>query len=340
MKVLTITIPTYNMEKYLENCLDSLIIDQMDKLEVLIVNDGSKDRSADIARRYVEKYPETFHLIDKENGGHGSTINEGIKYATGKYFKVLDSDDWMNTKGLEKFIGHIENIDTDLIITPYNTVNEVTKAKQTISIKLPSDKFNREIDIDEYVSRNRLLMHMITYRTNLLKEINLTLDMHMFYVDIEYMHFVLPYLSKCYCINDYLYQYRINQAEQSCSIDGYLRHRNEHAKVIIHCLKYRNHRKHIYKSKKLYEYAMKQLHELSDVQYRIYLSDEKNRYTKKEVQAFDRSLMKNSPEVYKSTGHAEYVKKLRESKFRFMKFQKLEFKYKKAKGIYKAVGMN
>lgn len=92
-KILTIIIPTYNMEKYLRHCLDSLIVPNMDKVEVLMINDGSKDSSSAIGHEYQNRYPKTFRVIDKENGNYGSCINRGLKEATGKYVKVLDADD-------------------------------------------------------------------------------------------------------------------------------------------------------------------------------------------------------------------------------------------------------
>ena len=104
MKLLSIVIPTYNTEQYLRRCLDSVLTSEvLPELEVLVVNDGSKDRSPEIAREYEARYPDTVTLIDKENGGHGSTINEGLRAATGKYFRVLDSDDWFDTCNFVKF---------------------------------------------------------------------------------------------------------------------------------------------------------------------------------------------------------------------------------------------
>ena len=104
-KILSVVIPTYNMEKYLEKCLNSFIYNEgADELEVLIVNDGSKDNSVNIAKEFEKKYPNIFKVIDKENGGHGSTINAGLKVASGKYFKVVDADDWVETDELKKLI--------------------------------------------------------------------------------------------------------------------------------------------------------------------------------------------------------------------------------------------
>ena len=115
-KILTITVPAYNAEKYLDRCLQSFLVPEiLDALEVLVINDGSRDSTSDIASRYVNQYPDTFHLINKKNGGHGSGINCGIAHATGKYFKIVDADDWLNTEVLAQYIGLLRTVDTDIV---------------------------------------------------------------------------------------------------------------------------------------------------------------------------------------------------------------------------------
>ena len=111
MKVLTIIVPVYNTEKYIKRCLDSLDNKETNpKVEVLIVSDGSKDNSIKIAKEYEKKEPNTFKVIEKENGGHGSTINKGLELATGKYFRVLDSDDWVDNKNFIEYVKDLETV--------------------------------------------------------------------------------------------------------------------------------------------------------------------------------------------------------------------------------------
>ena len=120
MKLLTIVIPTYNTERYLARCLDSLLTEEVLKeLEILVVNDGSRDGSLAIARDYAARYPDTVTVIDKENGGHGSTINTGLQAATGRYFRVLDSDDWFDTCNFIKYFRALRHCREDVVITPY-----------------------------------------------------------------------------------------------------------------------------------------------------------------------------------------------------------------------------
>ena len=125
-KILTIVIPTYNMQDYLRRCLDSLIVpeEQMMQLEVLVVNDGSKDNSSAIAHEYQDKYPGTFRVIDKENGNYGSCVNRGLKEASGKYIKILDADDWFDNDTLAQYLIYLTALDVDLVLTDFKIVYE------------------------------------------------------------------------------------------------------------------------------------------------------------------------------------------------------------------------
>ena len=118
---MTVVVPVYKVEPYIRKCLDSLLLPEawMKKLEVLVVNDGSPDRSADIAREYEARYPETFRVIDKENGGHGSAWNRGLAEAAGKYLRFLDSDDWFTTSEFLKEMEDLDGVDVDLVISNY-----------------------------------------------------------------------------------------------------------------------------------------------------------------------------------------------------------------------------
>ena len=122
-KILTITIPSYNVEAYIVATLDTMVtINNLDLLEILVVNDGSKDNTVAVAQQYVDKYPNSVRIIDKENGGHGSTINAGIREATGKYFKVVDADDWVDTENLDLLIEYLQETDVDNVLSPYYKV--------------------------------------------------------------------------------------------------------------------------------------------------------------------------------------------------------------------------
>lgn len=123
MKILTISVAAYNVEKTLDKTLDSFNDSRVyDDLEVLIVDDGSKDGTRLVAEKYEAIAPQTFKYVGKENGGHGSTINKGISLATGKYFKVIDGDDWVDTDRLVDFIDKLKNLDSDMVLTNHTEV--------------------------------------------------------------------------------------------------------------------------------------------------------------------------------------------------------------------------
>ena len=119
-KILTITVPSYNAENYLLETIPTMLsISNIEKLEIIIVNDGSKDNTLAVAQNLKQNYPNTIVIVDKENGGHGSTINAGIKIATGKYFKVIDADDWVESNNLEQLIEYLSECNDDEVISPF-----------------------------------------------------------------------------------------------------------------------------------------------------------------------------------------------------------------------------
>ena len=172
-KILTIVIPTYNMQDYLRRCLDSLIVpeEQMKHLEVLVVNDGSKDNSSAIAHEYQDKYPDTFRVIDKENGNYGSCVNRGLKEATGKYIKILDADDWFDTSGLVNLTRELFSINVDVVVTDFVFVNGNMNKIRNWKLLCPAYTRMSLKELLHY-SPVGIVMHAICYRTNLLKEIS------------------------------------------------------------------------------------------------------------------------------------------------------------------------
>ena len=126
-KLLTIVVPSYNVQKYLRQTIESFLDERvLERIEVLIVDDGSQDETAKIAMEYQIKFPNSRRLISKENGGHGSTINRGIQEASGKYFKVVDGDDWVNTEDFVKLVEKLKNCNSDYVVTNYYEVNDNT----------------------------------------------------------------------------------------------------------------------------------------------------------------------------------------------------------------------
>lgn len=187
-KLLSIIIPTYNMEKYLRKCLDSLIVsdENMQFLEVLVINDGSKDSSSTIAHEYEAKFPQTFRVIDKENGNYGSCINRGLKEMFGKYVKVLDADDYFINDTFDKFINFLKTKDDELIINDYSIVNENDVVWETYSFDLPINKNFGLTDIPAGAIE-WLWHHGITYKAAIFQSLNYRQTEGISYTDDEWI---------------------------------------------------------------------------------------------------------------------------------------------------------
>lgn len=187
-KTLSIIVPTYNMEKYLRKCLDSLIVsdENMQLLEVLVINDGSKDSSSQIAHEYEAKYPQTFRVIDKENGNYGSCINRGLKEATGKYVKVLDADDYFNPQVLDDFISYLGNTDVDLVISDFNVVDEAGTCLSEFTFDLPLKREFKLKDIPNEMN-TKLLHHCITYKRKVFDRFSFKQTEGISYTDDEWI---------------------------------------------------------------------------------------------------------------------------------------------------------
>ena len=224
-KILSVVIPTYNMENYLHRCLNSLLIEKRALLEVLVINDGSKDTSLEIARKYEKEYPETFRVIDKQNGNYGSCVNRGIDEATGKYFRILDADDYFDKKGLEqlieKFLAFKE--EPDLIITNYQE-----EFSDGYTHNIANDCYEYDIlydfgKIDFSKQRNGYMaaMHRMTYKLDVLKKTSLRHLEGISYTDSEYCFYPLRGVKTVIFIDIFLYKYQIGREGQTVSDISY-----------------------------------------------------------------------------------------------------------------------
>lgn len=221
MKLLTVTIPCYNSQEYMSHAIDSALAGGED-VEILIVDDGSSDNTLSIASAYQEKYPNIIRAIHKENGGHGSAVNTGMKNATGVFFKVLDSDDWFDETSLKKILHFIkyvvkESIPLDMIISNYVYEKPSLHKRKSINYKsaFPCNKFFTWDDVKHFKMTQNLLMHSIMYKTQLLKDCNLQLPEHTFYVDNIFAFCPLPNVKRMYYLNLDLYRYYIGREDQS-----------------------------------------------------------------------------------------------------------------------------
>lgn len=235
-KILSVIIPSYNSLPYLDKCLGSLVCEGiMDKLQVIVVNDGSDDGCEEIGYRYAEKYPDTFEVLNKENGGHGSAINAGSALAVGKYMKVLDADDWFATENLPAFIEKLENTDAQVVLTFHHTI-DVTTGEIKSWRNFPDEygvKYDMQYALEDWKRFDRsLTFHGITYRTDFYKEKGIKLSEHVFYEDHEYATFPCCYADSILPLDMFIYEYRVGDVSQSVSAQNQVKRIKHTIKVI------------------------------------------------------------------------------------------------------------
>lgn len=220
MKLLTFTIPCYNSQDYMRHCIESILPGGED-VEILIVDDGSKDDTAAIADEYAEKYPTIVKAIHQENGGHGEAVNAGIRNATGLYFKVVDSDDWVDWNAYQAILAKLREIAggsvaLDMLLANYVYEKEGAKHKRVMrQTGFPKDQIFTWSDVRHFYKGHYILMHSVIYRTKLLRECGLELPKHTFYVDNIYVYKPLPSVKTLYYMDVDFYRYFIGREDQS-----------------------------------------------------------------------------------------------------------------------------
>ncbi len=317
-KVLTITVPSYNVEKFLKNTLDSFVDERiLGDIEVLIVDDGSKDDTAKIGKAYEKKYPDTFRVISKENGGHGSTINRGILEARGTYFKVVDGDDWVDTEGFYQLIQNLKNCDADYVVTNYYEVDDGTGEKTPISFDWLSADEN--LDFSAIAKETKISMHALVLKTSILKDNHIQLDEHCFYVDVEYILYPIPYVNTVIYFDIYVYMYRLAQAAQSVSMAGFQKHIQNHIDVIYHVIDYINdYKKQTDYNKLKGTYMARRIGDMIGDQASIFSSySVMDKHIKNKFMEFDAVIKEKSPSIYKRSGELSgMLRLLRKTNFK------------------------
>ena len=237
-KVLSISIAAYNVASTLRECVEPFLQSKvLDSLDIMIVDDGSKDETAAIAKEYQDKYPNSIRLIQKENGGWGSTVNYGIQKAVGKYFKQLDGDDYYEPKALNKFVAYLSNQPSDMVIAPYITYDSETGAVITTENCNPGCEVRKCFPIKD-INEFSPFMHSLAIKTELLKNGDVKITEHCFYTDTE---FVLKACNQAETVSFFdmpVYYYRRAAVGQSMSLDGFEKHYMEQYKVIEVSLDY------------------------------------------------------------------------------------------------------
>lgn len=304
-KILTVSIAAYNIAEYLPECLTSLTsCHHKNQLEVLIVDDGSSDRTAEVAEQFCHKEPDVFRLVQKENGGWGSTLNTSIPLARGRYFRQLDGDDLLNTDTLDEYLEKLQAEDADLVLTPHEVFISGTDSYQpapdTISGKAAKG------DFQTFPGNCHIPMHACTFRTAILQEEQIHLQEHCFYTDVE---FVLQGIRqvRTYAIYECpVYRYRLSREGQSVSREGYHTHRQDLLRVAKAMIA-------VYQKEDFCNRAAAKTR-IADHINAIYANLDV--FSREELRDFDGWLQKEGPEFYR-LNQLRIVTVLRKTDFRF-----------------------
>ncbi|MCI8370959.1 MAG: glycosyltransferase family 2 protein [Lachnospiraceae bacterium] len=221
MKLLSVAVPCYNSEAYMRKCVESLLPGG-EEVEIIIVDDGSEDATGAIADEYAEKFPGIVRVIHQKNGGHGAAVNAGIKKASGLYFKVVDSDDWVNSVSYAAILETLAELTkegnvVDMVISNFVYEKEGSRHKKVMNYHkaLPENQIFTWNDMGHMGPGKYFLMHSLIYRTQLLRDCGMKMPEHMFYVDNIFAFQPLPYVKTMYYLDENFYRYYIGRDDQS-----------------------------------------------------------------------------------------------------------------------------
>lgn len=302
MKLLSVAIPCYNSEQYMEHAIESLLVGGED-MEILVVDDGSKDGTARIADEYAAKYPAVIKAIHQENGGHGQAVNTGLANATGIYFKVVDSDDWVDADSLRKVLELLRRVvedgkSLDLLICNYVYENVYLKKSRVMDYRtaMPKDTFFTWDEIRHFKASQYILMHSVFYRTKLLRDCGLKLPKHTFYVDNIFVYDPLPSVKTMYYLDVDFYRYFIGRSDQSVNEKMMIARIDQQIRVTKHMIE--SHDLTAIRNKKLHGYMANYLCMMMTISsvFLIKSGTEENLKKKEELWEY---LKKANPRMYK-----------------------------------------
>ena len=241
MKLLTVVVPCYNSQDYMANCIESLLPGG-EQVEIIVIDDGSKDDTGRIADEYAAKYPSIVKVVHQENGGHGEGINQGLRHATGTYFKVVDSDDRLSTD-FPEFLRKLKTCEdaggVDLIVTNYYYVHSDGMGDRSINYGnvLPSGTMFSWAETKPFRIHQMLTIHSCTFRTEIMRQSGMQLPKHVFYEDNLMVCSQLPYIQKMYYMDVDLYLYTIGREGQSVQQNAMMKRYTHQISVTEQCFR-------------------------------------------------------------------------------------------------------
>lgn len=314
-KILSVIVPSYNTANFIEENVTSIICEEvMNDLEIIIVNDGSKDDTLEKAKQIEKHYPSVVKVINKNNGGHGSTINEGVIVAKGKYFKVIDGDDHVEREGLIRLIDLLRNIESDIVVSPFYTYSVVTHEKKLI---MPNDYsfivsgnriiYDKELYVIDCINDIYGSIHAITYKTAFYKSCKIKLSEKTFFEDNEYVLFPIKNANTVYISDVPVYVYLIDQINQSISKSNAFKRVDQLEQIVFNLSTFFAKNLNMDKEKK--EYIKRAIVNQINVVFSIYQSQKKKliKLRKRMIQ-FDRRIKEIDDSLFYDAGKKRLVK--------------------------------
>ena len=316
-KILTVSVAAYNLEKLIEDNLKSFVSSEVnDLIEVIVTDDGSKDKTSEIVERYAREYPDTILLVKQENTGAGSTVNSGLRHASGKYFKMVDGDDWVETSNLNILVKKLKKIEADMVITNYETYDD--SAKKIIGSTKFQIETEKELEFKEICKNLSLDMHNVIYKTSILKDNNIVLD-NGFYTDMEYLLLPIPFVKKVVYYDMNIYVYRIAREGQSVSLPSMQRNINMHHLVLKRLIKYYEDNKNDLPHN-VRNYITNRLGDMADTELMTLLTFENNNLQKDKIKDFFNEIKLSSMDIYDKFKRGKKAKMLLFSNFGLYNF--------------------
>jgi len=310
-KLLTISVAAYNVEKFLRDGLEEIAAcKNRDLLEVFIVDDGGPDHSLEIAKEFADKYPGVFYPIHKENGGYGTTVNYSVEHATGKYFRLLDGDDYLSTDGLDQLTDFLKENTVDMIITKYKRVGE--DGGEVYNFPKDWGQYGNKIyKIKELKTDYAIGMWETSFRTELVKKHHRELPKHTLYTDQLFVGYPLPYVETVAIQPYYLYHYRVGRDEQSISVKSRSKHYQEQLTDTKLLLDYYNE----FSDKDFSPLCMTRFYSTYLNSFKTLLVRDASRKNRKELKNYDKEIKNNYPLIWQEGTRSRLVRLMRKTNF-------------------------
>ncbi len=305
MKILTISVAAYNMERLIRQNLDSFVASSVrDDIEVLVINDGSSDSTAEIVREYEAKYPGIIKLFNQENAGPGSTVNRGIENATGKYFRMVDADDWVDS-GFKQYVELLKEVDADMIVTDYTCVDD--KTGETRFCKANGLEAGKLTNFNDVCAKLEFDMHSITWKTEILTQNSIRL-FNGFYTDIQYILFPSQYAETVVYCDVNVYMYRVSLSGQSMAAPSMQRNVKMHDAMLFSIVELYNSIKA--EKPEVAKYILNKLNMITGTQLGTLLSFKSSKENKRNLFDYMAKLKSQCPDAYDNFKRLKTVRML------------------------------